>query len=134
MENAIASDNAASADTAADAPEAAPEESTSAHETQGKTSVVNSAIEGVKSTASNVIEGTQSAASQAAQAVSGSTPRGSSGSSYNPQEPKTTVYVGNLFFDVTENDLIKEFARFGDINTCKVMRDARGLSKGYAPQ
>jgi nucleolin len=43
---------------------------------------------------------------------------------------KPTLYIGNLFFDVTETDLIKEFARFGTVDKCKIVRDARGLSKG----
>lgn len=45
-------------------------------------------------------------------------------------EPKPTVYIGNLFFDVTENDLNKEFSRFGTIQNTRLIRDARGLSKG----
>lgn len=45
-------------------------------------------------------------------------------------ERKKTLYIGNLFFDVTEADLVKEFARFGPVAKCKVVRDARGLSKG----
>jgi nucleolin len=45
--------------------------------------------------------------------------------------PKPTIYIGNLFFDVTENDLVKELARFGTITNCRLMRDSRGLSKGY---
>lgn len=46
-------------------------------------------------------------------------------------QPKETVYVGNLFFDVTEEDLKREMARYGAIRKCRMMRDARGLSKGY---
>ena len=46
-------------------------------------------------------------------------------------DAKPTIYVGNLFFDVTETDLVKEFARFGTVSRCKVVRDSRGLSKGY---
>ena len=45
-------------------------------------------------------------------------------------EPKATVYVGNLFFDVTENDVQTEFKRFGPIEKARIMRDSRGLSKG----
>jgi nucleolin len=46
-------------------------------------------------------------------------------------EPKSTIYIGNLFFDVTENDLVKELTRFGTITKCRLIRDSRGLSKGY---
>ncbi|KAJ9661817.1 hypothetical protein H2198_001782 [Neophaeococcomyces mojaviensis] len=47
-------------------------------------------------------------------------------------KPKPTIYIGNLFFDVTENDLNKEFSRFGTIQNTRLIRDARGLSKGFA--
>ncbi len=46
-------------------------------------------------------------------------------------DKKATLYVGNLFFDVTETDIVKEFARFGTVSKCKIVRDSRGLSKGY---
>ena len=45
-------------------------------------------------------------------------------------EPKSTLYVGNLFFDVTEADLQKEFSKFGTVVKARLVRDARGLSKG----
>ncbi len=48
-----------------------------------------------------------------------------------PASPKPTVYVGNLFFDVTEEDLTKEFSRFGQVDLARIIRDARGLSKGF---
>lgn len=48
-------------------------------------------------------------------------------------ERKPTLYIGNLFFDVTETDLVKEFARFGTVTRCKIVRDTRGLSKGLVP-
>lgn len=44
--------------------------------------------------------------------------------------PKPTIFVGNLFFDVVENDLEKEFTRFGRIKSLRIIRDSRGLSKG----
>lgn len=46
-------------------------------------------------------------------------------------QKKPTVYVGNLFFDITESDLVKEFTRFGTITRAKLIRDSRGLSKGF---
>lgn len=45
-------------------------------------------------------------------------------------QPKKTVYVGNLFFDVTEVMLEKEFGRYGVVENVRLIRDARGLSKG----
>ena len=40
------------------------------------------------------------------------------------------VYIGNLFFDVTEDVLRREFERFGPIQQLKLISDQRGLSKG----
>lgn len=45
--------------------------------------------------------------------------------------PKETIYVGNLFFDVTEKDLEKEFSRFGTVKNIRLIKDVRGLSKGF---
>jgi len=46
-------------------------------------------------------------------------------------EPSNTVYVGNLFFDVTEEDLKREFSRFGTVDNVRIIYDGRGLSKGF---
>ena len=43
---------------------------------------------------------------------------------------QTTIYLGNLFFDVNEDDLQRELSRFGELVSLKVVRDSRGLSKG----
>ncbi|KAJ5781156.1 hypothetical protein N7457_006316 [Penicillium paradoxum] len=45
--------------------------------------------------------------------------------------PKTTLYVGNLFFDVTAEDLRKQFEKFGAVENALIVHDARGLSKGF---
>ncbi|CAG8909850.1 unnamed protein product [Penicillium egyptiacum] len=45
--------------------------------------------------------------------------------------PKTTVYVGNLFFDVTAEDLRKHFEKYGAVENALIVHDARGLSKGF---
>ncbi|KAM3150374.1 hypothetical protein ABEW05_009311 [Botrytis cinerea] len=47
-------------------------------------------------------------------------------------EPNNGVYIGNLLFDINEEDLKKEFEHFGTITDVRVTRDARGLSKGFA--
>lgn len=44
--------------------------------------------------------------------------------------PKTTLYIGNLFFDVTAEDLRKQFEKFGAVENAMIVHDARGLSKG----
>lgn len=47
--------------------------------------------------------------------------------------PNKQVYVGNLFFNVTEQDLQAHMSRFGPIESVKILYDARGMSKGFAP-
>ncbi|MCJ1395698.1 hypothetical protein MMC18_008584 [Xylographa bjoerkii] len=42
-----------------------------------------------------------------------------------------TLYVGNLFFDVTEDALKQEFQKFGNVNLVRIIYDGRGLSKGF---
>ena len=44
--------------------------------------------------------------------------------------PKTTLYVGTLFFDVTAEDLRKHFEKYGAVENALIVHDARGLSKG----
>lgn len=42
------------------------------------------------------------------------------------------IYVGNLSFDVTEDDLQKAFEAFGQVESAKVIRDMHtGMSRGF---
>lgn len=45
--------------------------------------------------------------------------------------PSPSIYVGNLLFDLKEEDLAKEFSSFGPIKSATLALDARGLSKGF---
>jgi nucleolin len=47
-----------------------------------------------------------------------------------PFPPKETIYVGNLFFDVTASDLRTKFEQYGMVESTKIITDMRGLSKG----
>ena len=43
------------------------------------------------------------------------------------------IYVGNLSYDVTEDDLRTEFAAFGDVSSVSIIKDKfSGQSKGFA--
>lgn len=44
--------------------------------------------------------------------------------------PSTTLYVGNLFFDVAESDVQREFEKAGEVASIRIIKDGRGLSKG----
>ncbi|KAI4239963.1 MAG: hypothetical protein L6R40_005394 [Gallowayella cf. fulva] len=45
--------------------------------------------------------------------------------------PNKSVYLGNLFFDVREDDIRKKFEGLGEIESIKLVTDNRGLSKGF---
>ena len=47
-----------------------------------------------------------------------------------PLQPTETLYVGNMQFDTTEQDLQNYFGTLGEIKGVKIIHDARGLSKG----
>ena len=44
--------------------------------------------------------------------------------------PTNGIYIGNLLFDVTAQDITREFEQFGTIKSSVIATDARGLSKG----
>lgn len=60
----------------------------------------------------------------ARQTYSATTPSG-------PNGENKTLYVGNLFFEVTEASLAEYFSTYGNIVKTRIVFDARGMSKGY---
>jgi nucleolin len=48
-----------------------------------------------------------------------------------PVEPGKVLYVGNLYYEVNEDQLKRIFSRFGAIDSIKIVRDNRNLSRGY---
>ena len=44
--------------------------------------------------------------------------------------PNNTVYVGNLYYEVTADQLKRVFSRFGEVENVRVIYDNRGLSRG----
>jgi RNA recognition motif-containing protein len=46
--------------------------------------------------------------------------------------PNKTLYIGNLYYEVTTDQLKKVFSRFGEIENVKIVYDNRGLSRGFA--
>ncbi|PGH12734.1 hypothetical protein AJ79_04095 [Helicocarpus griseus UAMH5409] len=46
-------------------------------------------------------------------------------------EPSANIYVGNLFFEVTAEDLKRDLAKFGNVNSVRIIYDSRGLSRGF---
>ncbi|OAX80411.1 hypothetical protein ACJ72_05254 [Emergomyces africanus] len=47
-------------------------------------------------------------------------------------KPNDTIYVGNLFFEVTAEDLKRDLAKFGTIHSVRIVYDSRGMSRGFA--
>ena len=45
--------------------------------------------------------------------------------------PHPTLYIGNLYYEVTADQLKRVFSRFGEIESVKLIYDNRGLSRGY---
>ena len=89
---------------------------------------MESAVDTAKETVSDTAQKFAGAASSMRETMTGGTGERARAPTMN--EPKSTIYIGNLFFDVTENDLSKELSRFGTVKKVRLMRDARGLSKG----
>ncbi|KAL9613012.1 MAG: hypothetical protein Q9204_008924, partial [Flavoplaca sp. TL-2023a] len=91
--------------------------------------LAESAADKVKESASNAFDAIagSSASSEPSRGAFG----GSSARRANfDTPPSTNVYVGNLFFDVREDDLRKKFEECGTIESVKLIMDNRGLSKG----
>jgi nucleolin len=44
--------------------------------------------------------------------------------------PNNTVYVGNLYYEVTADQIKRVFSRFGEVENVKIVFDNRGLSRG----
>ncbi|KAF2831549.1 RNA-binding domain-containing protein [Ophiobolus disseminans] len=50
----------------------------------------------------------------------------------NTNPPTKTLYIGNLYYEVTTDQLKKVFSRFGEVENVKIVYDNRGLSRGFA--
>ncbi|KAF2498651.1 RNA-binding domain-containing protein [Lophium mytilinum] len=118
------------AQTATEAPitETATEPAAETSETEPQ-STLGSAKEYAQEKASDALGalGLQGAASAVAP------PQSSQRSSYtNPlATPNKVLYVGNLFFEVTEDQLRRVFSRFGSVEDVRLVKDGKGLSRGF---
>ncbi|KAL5113311.1 hypothetical protein ACEQ8H_008824 [Pleosporales sp. CAS-2024a] len=50
----------------------------------------------------------------------------------NDTPPHNTLYVGNLYYEVTSEQLKTVFSRFGELESVRIVYDNRGLSRGFA--
>ena len=127
VENAIQSDNASESQVQAESSESGTTQA-EAQDTQG---TIDSVVESATAATSKAAETVKETVQDVYQAATGGSRPDRPAAREGSLIPKPTIYIGNLFFDVTENDLVKELARFGTITNCRLMRDSRGLSKGY---
>ena len=123
-ENSIA----ASADSGADADAPTPIEHA---EERASESTVESAANSVRSATQSVTESVTGAAQGLSSAAGFGSLKSEAGTAPPSEETSTTVYVGNLFFDVKAEDLEREFAKAGPVASAKIIMDPRGLSKGF---
>ena len=123
-ENSIA----ASEDSGADANASTPIEHAEERTPESK---VDAAADSVRSATQSVTESVTSAAQGLSSAAGFGSPKSEVGTAPPSEETSTTVYVGNLFFDVRAEDLEKEFAKAGPVASARIIMDARGLSKGF---
>ncbi|KAF2013285.1 RNA-binding domain-containing protein [Aaosphaeria arxii CBS 175.79] len=49
-----------------------------------------------------------------------------------PAEPSNVIYVGNLYYEVGEEQIQNVFSKFGEIESLAIARDNRGISRGFA--
>ncbi|KAL8855998.1 MAG: hypothetical protein Q9178_007368 [Gyalolechia marmorata] len=95
----------------------------------------HSTIGELASSAASTFKETASSAYDTIAGGSGSGPQrghnSGSGARQYDVTPRKSVYVGNLFFDVKEDDLRKKFEQCGTIEGVKLIMDNRGLSKGF---
>ncbi|KAF1911604.1 hypothetical protein BDU57DRAFT_95061 [Ampelomyces quisqualis] len=45
--------------------------------------------------------------------------------------PRPQLYIGNLYYEITADQLKKVFSRFGTVVSVKIVYDNRGLSRGF---
>ncbi len=55
------------------------------------------------------------------------------GAEFKKEKDPMTIYVGNLNFQATENDLNTLFAEFGEVTSVRIMKDKfTGRARGFA--
>lgn len=127
---------------------ATPDVADAAESSSEPRSTIDSVKETVSDAAQAVSETVKTGATQAAQYTEERAPRvaraardvgdrasggrrETSSNNFAKPEPSKVLYVGNLFFEATAEQLEQEFKQFGTIVNSKVATDPKGLSKGY---
>jgi RNA recognition motif-containing protein len=77
-----------------------------------------------------VAEGAAAAASAVGLGGAGGPPFIKRGSERRTAARSNAVYLGNLYFSVTEQDIKSAFERFGKVEKVNLVYDRQGLSRG----
>lgn len=85
---------------------------------------------GVNADEAAVEESSASASQPATHNPFGSPTSSAANNSWSQTTPRNVLYVGNIFFESTEDDLQQFFKEFGNIESVRIVRDQRGMSKG----
>ena len=98
---------------------------------------VQNAAEGFRETVANTAQSVSETTQDLASAVTSEPPASSAQTTpiretaeRVTQELSTHLYLGNLYFEVSEKAIQDEFSKYGPIVNSKVIYDGRGLSKG----
>jgi hypothetical protein len=97
---------------------------------EGEASLEAAAMEAAKEQGSTVNATAAEVEIEATEQVSVPVDEGIKSSRRNNATPSPTVYIGNLFFDITAEDLKVRMESFGVVEKATIISDARGLSKG----
>ncbi|OJD30950.1 nucleic acid-binding protein [Diplodia corticola] len=83
-------------------------------------------------TASEAVSAVGAAAASAASAAFGTEPAQDDKKQFvGDNDSQTILYVGNLFYQTTEDQLRQEFSRFGNLVKTTIIRDPVGMSRGF---
>jgi len=92
---------------------------------------VRSAVKTVKEKAQDTFERVAPASASFGPGSEGRTERRSEVGSFTAPQPSKILYIGNLYFEATAEQLEEEFRQFGPIINVKIATDPKGLSKGF---
>lgn len=91
---------------------------------------VSSIVDGIKSASSTAYNKASDAAESVSESVGGFAQSAESGRGSPPEAESNTVFVGNLFFHLPQEDLTKMFEKVGRIRTTRIITGPGGQSRG----
>ncbi|KAI9894145.1 MAG: hypothetical protein M1814_003999 [Vezdaea aestivalis] len=99
-------------------------------ESQTLTEAASEAVETAKDTVAAAVGTAKETAQGAAESITDTA--GEAASRASPKATQVNVYVGNLFFEVSEEDLHEKFKDSDGFGKVTLMKDQQGRSRGFA--